>query len=90
MYCMQLAEDTGRKNRQKFATWAPSHNFAWLYPRNMARIDNRKKFVKWQYLPKVCGVVQGMELRNFRRGRHLYSAGRPSRLASVHILVRLK
>ena len=22
---------------------------------------------------KVCGVVQGMELRNFRRGRHLYS-----------------
>ena len=39
---------------------------------------------------KLCGVVQGiqgMELRNFRRGRHLYSAGRPSRLASAHILV---
>jgi len=34
---------------------------------------------------KPCGVVQGMELRNFRRGRHLYSAGRPSRLASAHI-----
>ena len=34
-----------------------------------------------------CGVVQGMELRNFRRGRHLYSAGRPSRWASAHILV---
>ena len=34
-----------------------------------------------------CGVVQGMELRNFRRGRHLYSTGRPSRWASVHILV---
>ena len=33
------------------------------------------------------GVVQGMELRNFRRGRHLYSAGRPSRWASAHILV---
>jgi len=30
---------------------------------------------------------QGMELRNFRRGRHLYSAGRPSRWASAHILV---
>jgi len=27
---------------------------------------------------ELCGVVQGMELRNFRR-RHLYSAGRPSR-----------
>jgi len=28
-----------------------------------------------------------MELRNFRRGRHLYSAGRPSRWASANILV---
>jgi len=36
---------------------------------------------------EVCGVVQGMELRNFRRGRHLYSAGRPSRWASTHIVV---
>jgi len=36
---------------------------------------------------KLCGVVQGMELRNFRRDRHLYSAGRPSRWASAHILV---
>jgi len=36
---------------------------------------------------KVCGVVQGMELRNFRRGRHLYSAWRLSRWASAHILV---
>jgi len=33
------------------------------------------------------GVVQGMELRNLRRGHHLYSAGRPSRWASAHILV---
>ena len=35
---------------------------------------------------KLCGVVHGMELRNFRRGRHLYSAGRPSHCASAHIL----
>ena len=28
-----------------------------------------------------------MELQNFRRGHHLYSAGRPSRWASTHILV---
>jgi len=34
---------------------------------------------------KVCGVVQ--ERRTFRRGRHLYSAGRTSRCASAHILV---
>jgi len=38
---------------------------------------------------KPCGVVQGMELRNFGRGHHLYSAGWPSRYASAHILVRV-
>ena len=43
--------------------------------------------VQQRALAKVCGVVQGMELRNFRRGRHLYSAGRPSRWASTHIVV---
>jgi len=37
---------------------------------------------------KLCSVIQGMELRNFRRGRHLYLAGRPSRWTSAHILVK--
>jgi len=32
---------------------------------------------------------KGTELTNFRRGHHLYSAGRPSRWASAHILVYL-
>jgi len=32
-----------------------------------------------------CGVVEGMELLNFRRGRHLYLAGWPSRWASAYI-----
>ena len=36
-----------------------------------------------------CGVVQGMELHNFRRGRHIYSARWPSRWALAHILVCL-
>jgi len=35
----------------------------------------------------IFGVVEGMELRNFRRGRRPYSAGRRSRWASAHILV---
>jgi len=35
---------------------------------------------------KLCGVVLGMELRNFHRGRHPNSAGRPSHWASAHIL----
>jgi len=39
---------------------------------------------------KLCGVVQGMELQNFYRGRHLHSAGRPSYWASAHILVLIK
>jgi len=38
---------------------------------------------------KLCGVKQGMKLRNFRRGRHLYSAGRPSVWAPAHILVEI-
>jgi len=36
---------------------------------------------------KLCGVVHRMELGNFCRGQHLYSAGHPSRWASAHILV---
>jgi len=36
---------------------------------------------------KLCGVIQGMELRNFHIGRHLCLAGRPSRWAPAHILV---
>ena len=40
-------------------------------------------------LAKLCGVAHEIELRNFRRGRHLYLAGRPSRWASAHILVNI-
>ena len=36
---------------------------------------------------ELCGVVHGMELRNFCRRHHLYSAGWPSRWASAHIPV---
>jgi len=38
---------------------------------------------------KLCGVVQGMELPDFCRRRHLQSAGRPSRCASAHVLVQV-
>jgi len=36
---------------------------------------------------KLCGVVQGMELWNCHRRRHLYSAEQPSCWALAHILV---
>ena len=40
---------------------------------------------------KLCGVVQGIELRNFRRGRYLYSAaGRPSRWAYILVEATLQ
>jgi len=35
----------------------------------------------------ISQTLQGMELRNFRRGRHLYSARWPLRRALAHILV---
>jgi len=44
MCCTRLAENTGRKNGQKFAIWAPSHNFVGLFAAK-ARIDNRKKLL---------------------------------------------
>jgi len=34
MYYMRLAEIQDANNRQKFAIWAPSHNFVGLYLRN--------------------------------------------------------
>ena len=38
---------------------------------------------------KLCGVVQGMELRNFHRWRHLFGWA-PSWWASAHVLVLLR
>jgi len=42
-------------------------------------------WVQQRALTKLSGVIQGMELRNFCRGRLPYSAGRPSRWVSAHI-----
>jgi len=81
--------------------WGTPANFNWF--RVLAALLQRRHFMStscvllyWQRygtadqqraLAKLCGVVQGMELRNFCRRRHIYSAGRPSRWASAHILV---
>jgi len=75
-----------------FGGFAPRRNFAWC------KIHFTSKscvLLYWQRYctalqqpasAKLCSVVQGMELRNFRKGRHLYSAGRPSCWASAHIV----
>jgi len=44
----RLAENTDRKNRQKFAICAPSHNFVGLYLRNEGMNQQSEK--KQQYL----------------------------------------
>jgi len=110
---------------QKFAIWAPLHNFVGAISSQLRHVSTiGKKLVKQQYLPHrslqygelrptsgwdrfvslgnpanfngfrvfaallygtlVVGVSQSAALN---RGRHLYSAGRPSRWALAHILV---
>jgi len=49
------------KKLPKIAVWAPSYNFVGLYIATKARIDNRKKLVKQQYLLQMssqCGELR--------------------------------
>ena len=53
--CTRLAENTGRKNRQKLAIWAPSHNILSDYIfATKARIDNRKKNLLSSNISSTC------------------------------------
>ena len=76
-----------------FRSSCPLTNFAWCKVHLASEsciLLYRPQYctaLQQQASAKICGVVQGVELCNFRRGRHLYSPGRPSRWASVHILV---
>ena len=62
-------------------TLNPTHLYHLVYWQHYCRA------LHLQASSKLCGVVQGMELQNFCRGRHLYLAGWTSRWASAHILV---
>jgi len=58
--------NTGRKNRQTFTAWAPSHNLSGCIFATKACIDNRKKLVKQQFLhmsPAVCELwpISGLD-----------------------------
>ena len=111
-----------RKNRQKLAVWAPSHNFVWLYLRKEGTYRQSEKNLLSNNISPTCpynmvnfgllaaeivSLVWGTPANfnglgsvtarysssgrqpNFAaldRGRHLYSAGRPSRWALAHIL----
>jgi len=80
---------TGRKNRQKIAICAPSEDLSGCIFATKARIDNRKKLVKQQYLLHTCTQYGELGPTNGEIGsgvgRHLYSAGRPSRWALADI-----
>jgi len=60
MCCTRLAENTGRKNRQKFAIWAPSHNLLGYIFATKARIDSREQ----QYLRHVSSQYGELWLAN--------------------------
>ena len=88
MCCTRLAEIQYGKNRQKFAIWVPSHNSMSGYVfATKARIDNRKKILKQQYLLHMS--LQYDELRStsgwdrFGRLGHPSKFQRASRLGSV-------
>ena len=84
MCCTRLAENTGRKNGQKFAIWAPSYNFVGLFA-TKARIDNRKKIVKQQclYLLHMSSHVKHGELRPTNGWGRFGSLGHPCKFQRV-------
>jgi len=52
---------------QKFAIWAPSHKFVWLYLRNQGMYRKSGKIVKHQYLlsyPTICRTSIHQRLRS--------------------------
>jgi len=125
--CTWLAENTGCKNGQKFAIWAPSHNFVRLhvYLRNkgtypqlektfstvippphvstiwqtsahcgwdrFASLGHPSKFQRVSHLGSVTArhssIGRQPNFAALNRGRHLYSAGRPSRSSLAQTLV---
>jgi len=55
MCCTRLAENTGRKTRQKFAIRAPLHNFIRLYMfATKACVDNRKQNLLSSNISYTC------------------------------------
>jgi len=74
--------------------WYTVHTFSgtiaswWNFARCRIDFTSKSCVLYWQRYcmalqqrasAKLCGVVQGVELLNFHRGRRLYSSGQPSR-----------
>jgi len=69
------------KNRQKIAIWAPSHNLSGYIFATKARIDNRKKNVKQQYLLHMS--LQYGELQHTSSSDRFVSLGHPCKFQRV-------
>jgi len=76
-----------QKNRQKFAIWAPSHNFVGRYLRNWGMYRQSEKLVKQQCLPHMSS--QYGELRPTSGWDLLAGLGHPSKLQRVSRLGRV-
>jgi len=81
MCCTRLAENTRRKNRQKFAIWNHRKNVSGCIFATTACIDNRKKLVKQQYL--LRNTSQYGELRPISGSDRYTSLGHPSKFQRV-------
>jgi len=72
------------QNRQKFAIWAPSHNFVGLCLRNCGKYRPSEKIVKLQYLSHMSS--QYGELRPTNGWDRFVSLGLPSKFQRVSSL----
>ena len=63
MWCTQIAENTGRKNRQEIAIWGPSHNFVHLLSSQVKIVSTIGKTWEYSYFQKVI-KARGLFLRN--------------------------
>jgi len=85
--CARLAENAGPKNRQKFAIWVPSHKLSGYIFTTKARIDNRKKNGKQQYLLHMS--PQYGELQPTSGWDQSGSLGHPCKFQQVSCLGRV-
>ena len=86
------------KMSPKIAIWAPSHNFAGLYlvTNGWDPSGSLRHPCKFQRVSRLGSVTarhsssgRQPDFASLNRGRHLCSAGRPSRWALAHILVKI-
>ena len=95
-YCSDVAQPKPTKLCTKFdhlLCWDTIYTFSGVLPRN-GILPGAKFTLRPSFALSYIGSVTAWHLRSgrqpnfaaFNRGRHLYSAGRPSRWALAHIL----